>query len=178
MPIIQGNTQDSVKINGLTSRLIDRKAIKERGEVAQGCQEVGQSNRRLMPTWLQGLRRGIRSLLTSAWRSYESPMTWPALFTVRVLIFSEASLFRRRAYQPQHDSVRPRQRGKLRPSSLDKALPSTDTFLEGIIWLGQRGPRPSVLVKCPDGKIRPVGSARMLVSRAMAGPSPFDSPLL
>jgi len=73
MPIIQGNTQDSVKINGLTSRLIDRKAIKERGEVAQGCQEVGQSNRRLMPTWLQGLRRGIRSLLTSAWRSYESP---------------------------------------------------------------------------------------------------------
>ena len=93
MPIIQGNTQDSVKINVLTSRLIDRKAIKERGEVAQGCQEVGQSNRWLMPTWLQGLRRGIRGLLTSAWRSYESPMTWPALFTVRVLIFSEASLF-------------------------------------------------------------------------------------
>lgn len=26
-----------------------------------------------MPTWLQGLRRGIRSLLTSAWRSDGSP---------------------------------------------------------------------------------------------------------
>lgn len=77
------NTQDSVKINDLTSRLIDRKAIAERGEVAQGCQAVGQ-----MPTWLQGLRRGIRSLLT-----------------VRVLIFFEASLFRRRVYQPQHDPI-------------------------------------------------------------------------
>lgn len=62
-----------MKINGLTSRLIDRKAIKERGEVAQGCQAVGQSNRRLMHTWLQGLRRGIRSLLSSARRSDGSP---------------------------------------------------------------------------------------------------------
>ena len=58
MPIIQGNIQESVKINDLTSRLIDRKAIEERGEVAQGCQVVGQ-----IPTWLQELRRGIRSLL-------------------------------------------------------------------------------------------------------------------
>ena len=62
-----------MKINDLTSRLIDRKAIEERGEVAQGCQAVGQSNQRLMPTWLQGLCRGIRSLLSSARRSDGSP---------------------------------------------------------------------------------------------------------
>lgn len=85
-----------MKINDLTSRLIDRKAIEERGEVAQGCQEVGQSKRRLMPTWLQGLRRGIRSLLTSAWGSDGSPNDLARLLTARVLIFSEASLFRRR----------------------------------------------------------------------------------
>lgn len=129
-----------------------------------------------MPTWLQGLRRGIRGLLTSAWRSYESPND-----LARLVHREGSDLLRSIPYQPRHDSVRPRQRGKLRPSSLDKALPGTDTFLEGVIWLGQRGPRtprPSVLVKCPDGKIRPVGSAQMLVSRAMAGPSPFDSPLL
>lgn len=41
-----------------------------------------------MPTWLQGLRRGIRSLLTSAWRSDVSPndLARLVLFTARVLI--------------------------------------------------------------------------------------------
>ena len=57
-----------MKIKDLTSRLIDRKAIEERGDVAQGCQAVGQ-----VPTWLQELRRGIHSLLTSACRPDGSP---------------------------------------------------------------------------------------------------------
>lgn len=154
-----------MKINDLTSRLIDRKAIKERGEVAQGS------------TAHTHMAAGTSSGHPQSF-NLRLEVRWLALFTARVLIF-----LRSIPVQAKGVSASTRSRktsAKRKTASIILAQGAAEHRYILVIWLGQRGPRnpKTVLVKCPDGKVGPVGSAQMLVSRVMAGLSPFDSPLL